>query len=31
MSVKYQKPIVLEKNPYSFIENRDKNMYIVFK
>ena len=31
MSVKYQKPIVLEKNPYSFIENKDKNMYIVFK
>lgn len=31
MSVKYQKPIVLEKKPYSFTENKDKNMYIVFK
>jgi len=31
MCFKYQKPIVLEKKPYSFTENRDKNMYIVFK
>lgn len=31
MCVKYQKPIVLEKKPYSFTENKDKNMYIVFK
>ncbi len=31
MSVKYQKPIILEKKPYSFTENKDKNMYIVFK
>nr|WP_293699303.1 cell wall-binding repeat-containing protein [uncultured Peptostreptococcus sp.] len=31
MSVKYQSPLVLEKTPYSFTENRENNLYLVFR